>query len=211
MQARNPLPPYHSFGVGEQAVDALAKTVSELAKVEVDPFAWKWAIIALHNALHGFMGLALRGSHGARLLIPKHERQKYARWERERALGRPIFEVEKERVDAFLDLYAKIQDPARMRQYVHSKAFEPTADQDVSMEWLDQLRNSFSHYSAVTQIEPVAALPELVRDCVAVVAFLVDESQNVLLYPFELEARTRELLGHLQVEAARLATAYQPL
>src|SRR5688500_17457628 len=97
-QSQGPLPAYHRFDLGGQAVDALSKTALELAKVEVDPFAWKWVVIALHNALHGFMGLALCGSHGAQLLTPKHERQKYEWWTRERELGCPIVEIEKERV-----------------------------------------------------------------------------------------------------------------
>ena len=47
--------------------DSLQKTAVFLEKVEEEPFYWKWAMIALHNAFYGSMILSLQGSNPARV------------------------------------------------------------------------------------------------------------------------------------------------
>ena len=198
------LSPYQSFDLAEQAVDALHVTSEFLGRVVDDPFAWKWVVIALHNALHGFMGLALRSSHGAQLLSKKHERRTYELWEKERQLGQPIGRPTEVRVDEFLNLYEKVKDPARMGQFVYSHVFVATPEQDKSVDYLNWLRNQFSHYSATTLVVGVEALPQVMTDCLDVIKFLVNESGNVLLYPWDLESRTTTVLAALESQVTLL-------
>ena len=48
-----------------EAVYALDKALAELQLARGQPYNWKWAILALHNALQGFMVLALRFTNPA--------------------------------------------------------------------------------------------------------------------------------------------------
>ncbi len=201
-------PAYIGFDLDAQAVDALAMATDQIYLVQADPFAWKWVVIALHNALHGFMGLALRRTDGAQLLIEKHERRTYAHWERERQAEQFLPDPGPTRIDTFLNLYEKIKHLERMRQYVHSKPFLSTEDQDASIAYLDRLRNDLSHYSDIRLVVRVPALPRMVENCAAVIGFLLRESGNVTLYPFDLEQRVEALLAGLTTTAGQLAGEY---
>ncbi|MDP9473182.1 MAG: hypothetical protein M3Q71_21390 [Chloroflexota bacterium] len=205
------LPAYIGFDLDAQAVDALAMATDQIHRVQADPFAWKWVVIALHNALHGFMGLALRRTDGAQLLIEKHERRTYAHWERERQAEQFLHDPGPTRIDAFLNLYEKIKNPERMRQFLHSKPFLSTEDQDTSVAYLDRLRNDLSHYSDIRLVVRIAALPRVVKNCAAVIGFLSWESGNVTLYPFNLEERVGVLLSELVTTAHELAHGYDAI
>jgi hypothetical protein len=207
VKSRVPVDPYHSFDLDDQAVDALAMTAAQLTRVEAEPAAWKWVVIALHQALHGFMGLALERSDGAQLLSQKHERATYERWHRERELGHPL-PFGAARVDEFLNLYQKIQDSQRMGYFVHSRPLDATADQNDSVKYLNGLRNDLAHYSATTLIVHVADLPQVVLDSLSVISFLVLDSNTIFLNPDELHARVIELLDQLELDATRLASWY---
>jgi hypothetical protein len=48
----------------EEAISAIEMVAESVAGVKADIYRWKWALIALHSAVQGFMVLALRGSNG---------------------------------------------------------------------------------------------------------------------------------------------------
>lgn len=181
------LEPWHGFDQSDQAVGALGLVAHLLPQVGDDAYLWKWVIVGLHDALQGFVGLALRRTDGAQLLTSKHEEETYERWRREREAGAPVLEVGKRSVDSFLNLFEKIQNPDRMRQYVHSRAFTPTPAQDDGVRILDRLRNDFTHYSDTTRVVLVAELPRVAVDCLSVIDWLLNESNNVTLHPAELK------------------------
>ena len=52
----------------EESVSSLEMVVQSLSNVESDWYQWKWAILALHSSLQGFMVMALRGSNGLNCL-----------------------------------------------------------------------------------------------------------------------------------------------
>lgn len=54
-----------------EAVKGLEMFLSNIRKVKKDLYFWKWAIIALHNSVQGFMVCALRGTNGLSVLTPK--------------------------------------------------------------------------------------------------------------------------------------------
>jgi hypothetical protein len=200
--------PWYSFRLDEQAVGALKIVAEMLPQTIEEPYRWKWVVVALHDALYGFMGLALRRSDGAQLLTLKHERQQYARWQREREQGGPIVERSPTRIDQFLNFFEKIQDPARMRHFIDSRAFVPTPDQDQSVRYLDRLRNDLVHYSDTTRMVWIAALPGVVVDGVTVIRWLVEESHTFFLHPEELEEAAIRLIEDIQEQAVRLASRH---
>ncbi|MDP9363237.1 MAG: hypothetical protein M3Q10_03210 [Chloroflexota bacterium] len=192
--------PVHAFRLDEQAVRALRFVAELLPRAAADPYLWKWVVAATHDALHGFMALALRRTDGAQLRIPKHERQTYDRWERERQQYRPLPHDEGDRIDQFLNLFEKIQDEQRMRQFVHSTVFVPTDDQDLSVRYLDRLRNDLTHYSDTTRIVRLAELPRVVLDCVGVVDWLLARSNNVTIFDPSSEDAAKRAIREIQEE-----------
>ncbi len=197
--------PWHSFHLDEQAVAALQLLAELLPRTAADPYLWKWAVAATHDALHGFMSLALRRSDGAQLLIQKHEQQRYARWERERQEYRPLPHDEGGRVDQFFNLFEKIQVEWRMRPLTNSRVFVPTPDQDRSVRYLDRLRNRLTHYSDVSESVCVAELPGVVLDCLSVIDWLLNESNNVTIFDLEREEAANRSIRAIEDEARRLA------
>ncbi len=176
-----------------------------LPRTATDPYLWKWVVAATHDALHGFMGLALRRTDGAQFLIDKHERQTYDRWEQERREYQPLPHDEGSRVDRFLNLFEKIQVEWRMRQFTNSKTFVPTADQDQSVRYLDRLRNDLTHYSDLTRLVLVAELPRVVLDCLSVIDWLLNQSNNVTIFERETEDAAKRAIREIDQEARRLA------
>jgi hypothetical protein len=197
---------WYSFRLDEQAVGALGLLAELLPHAVRDPYLWKWAVIATHDALHGFKGLALRpvGS-GAQMRVPKHEQRAYALVERERHEGRPIPEDTGDRVDQFLGLFEKLQVDWRMRPYMNSEVFVPTAEQDSAVRYLDRLRNDLTHYSNTTLPVQVGDLPNVLLCCIGVVEWLLVESGNVTIFEQESEDTARRRIQRIKDELASLA------
>src|SRR5713226_9158496 len=65
-----------------EAARALEKLRRELKDVRTDPYAWKWALVALHNAVQNMMVAALAGSAGLGVLPEKVRRRWLAAYER---------------------------------------------------------------------------------------------------------------------------------
>jgi hypothetical protein len=55
----------------QQAVLALRMVSEQLSRVSQNPHYWQWVVIGLHNALQGFMVLALRGTDDLNVLTDK--------------------------------------------------------------------------------------------------------------------------------------------
>ena len=87
-------PRWHRFDLDGQALDALRHVANMLPRALDDPYLWKWIVIAMFDALHGFFGLALRRGDGAQLLTEKHEVRTYKRWDEERRRGRATVQRE---------------------------------------------------------------------------------------------------------------------
>ena len=202
------LQPYHSFTIEGQAVGALRLLAELLPRTQSDPSWWKWVVIASHDSLYGFMGLALRRTDGAQLLIPRHERMRYVRWSRERSEGRPILEAEPSRTDGFLNLFEKLQNPDRMNQLIHSRVFVPSEDQDRRVRYLDRLRNDLTHYSDASLSVAVVQLPGVVADIAEVIGWLVNESNNVMLYPFDLVEDVNSILAQIAAFASSMGARF---
>lgn len=114
-------------------------------------------------------------------------------------------EDERHRVDVFISLFEKIQNEQRMQQYGHSRVFAPTADQEESVRYLNELRNKLTHYSDVTLLVPVSVLLRTLTDCVSVIDWLLTRSNNVMIYELESEAAAKRAIREINDEAGRLA------
>lgn len=65
-----------------EGVRALEMTVEQLRLVPQDPYRWKWAIIALHNALQAFLVHAVSGSALIEAMTEKFQRRWHEAYER---------------------------------------------------------------------------------------------------------------------------------
>ena len=156
-----------------EPISALEATADELQRVQVDPYRWKWAILALHSAMQGMMALALRGSSNLRILKPEDTKRFLDAVES----GGP-YPVDLQ-MDNFLNLYKKIQSDDIMGFDMDSRKFEPEETQGQSIEALNRLRDQYVHFIPCAFILRVNELPEMTLDCLNIAWFLAWKSNNV--------------------------------
>lgn len=97
-----------------------------------------------------------------------------------------------------------------MRHYGHSQFFVPTAEQDASVRYLDRLRNDLTHYGGATRIVRVAELPRMLLDCIGVVEWLLEDSNNVTIYEQEDGLLARDAIRATKEELRRLSGQWPP-
>jgi len=190
----------------QEAVRALEKCAQFLALVEGDVYEWKWAIISMHNAVQAFMVLALQGTQVANVL--------------KRDIRGPVFAAQAQGdrdamptkfiLDDFLELYERIKKlrPGDMRRYGHSQAFRPESRHTRSIKWLNRHRNEFLHFVPISWLIEVALFPKQVHDCLDVIEFLVNESNNIDWFEHEHEERARRAIADIRASCAWLADLY---
>jgi hypothetical protein len=171
----------------EEAVSALEMVAEQSVHVREDSYRWKWVVLAVHNALHGFMVLALRGGDGLRPLRD-HVAGAWLKAYRE---GRS---PPQERLDSFLNLYKKIKSD-RMLFYVHSKRFSPEGSQEDSVKKLNSLRNDFIHFLPRMWLLEVGGLPQICLDCLDVTQFLGWQCGNIFWRNEKHEGRAEQALS----------------
>jgi hypothetical protein len=157
---------------------ALEMTLEQLERIDEDPRRWAWALVSLHNALQGFMVLALKGS-GAATATAVPERF----------------------LDRFLDLWEKVKDPDPMLRSPESRVLQPTEDQESSVRWLNAWRDRFVHYRPGATTLDTVNPPWRVVEIVGVIEWLLEESGNVDFPDPELEARAARLVEAVRWEA----------
>jgi hypothetical protein len=200
-------PRWRSFDLNGQTIDALRHVAELLPRSVENPYLWKWIVIAMFDALHGFFGLALRRGDGAQLLREKQERRTYKRWNEERRRGGPIFPREPDQVDDTRNLYAKTLDPERMG-YLGGSPFTPTANEDSAFEYLAHLRDKLTHHGLGTRSVFVGELPVTVIECLAIIEWLFEKSGTIRPRQEERD-QVREAIGLVRQEAEAVARAYQ--
>ena len=171
----------------EEAVSALEMVAEQSAHVQEDPYRWKWVILAVHNALQGFMVLALRGSDG---LLPLRDEVAQAWLKSYRERRSPP----QERLDSFLSLYKKVKSD-RLLFYAHSMKFSPREDQERSVRKLNSLRNEFIHFLPRLWLLDLSGLPEICLDCLDVIEFLGWQSGNIFWHNGGREDRAQKALA----------------
>jgi len=157
----------------EEAISSLEMLAETAPSLVLDTYRWKWVFISTHNALQGFMVLALR--HGNGLLALKDEIA--AQWQKAYREGGK-YPVEK--LDNFTNLYKKVKS-VRMMCYVHSRKFKATQDHNRAVKKLNELRNDFIHFVPKGWSLELTGLPEICLRCLEVIEFLGWESGNIIL------------------------------
>ncbi len=186
----------------EQAASALEAVAEWSGRIESDIGYWRWVVLALHNAVQGFMVLALRGSNGllplkddvaAKWLIAYRERRPY-----------PV-----EKLDSFLNLYKKVKSD-RMLFFVHSKKVISSATQNRSMKKLNALRNDFVHFLPNTWSLEVSGLSEICLDCLILIEFLAWECGNIIWHEEEYRERGQVAIALAKNRFKQLERTYVP-
>jgi hypothetical protein len=167
-----------------EAVSAFEVFAEEVQRVSVDPYRWKWAIIALHSGLQGLMVLALQGSHGLNVLRPEDT----DRWLEAHERGGPYPGDLK--LDNFLSLYKKIKGD-KMLMYVDSQKFVPKGSEGSSVKLLNRLRNKFVHFTPSVWSLQLSGLPAMALDCLSTAEFLAWQSHNVAWSEEDLSNRMK--------------------
>lgn len=219
---------YISTNEEHDAVAALEVAARFLEAAETDPRdAWKWAVIALQNAVQGFMVLALQSTWPVRVL---HRDQRATRIraveefyrateagdaDAAAAAQAATFEGEDE-MAAFLHLYARIKDPnGAMMQVVNSKVYELRPTDDQCMRCLNDVRNEYIHFVPCQRSMLLTRFPAMAETGLHVIAFLLTESNNIGWFSGshedDLRARAYPALARANEAVARLAASYAGL
>ena len=117
---------------------------------------WKWAIIALHQALYGFAICAIRGTNSTSVL---------------RNPDRPA-------TSQVIDVWTAL-DRAKSRDHIWPGAtpLRISTDEDRAIRRLiSEFRNGFEHFGAVSWSIEVSGMPLILRLVVRVTRFLALES-----------------------------------
>lgn len=184
----------------EEAVTALESVAEWSNRVGDQITYWRWVVLALHNAVQGFMVLALRGSDGLR---PLRDDVAEAWLKAYREGGEyPI-----EKLDSFLNLYKKIKTDL-MIFFVHSRKFKPTGPQTQSIKQLNSLRNQFIHFLPRSWLIEVSGLPQICLDCIKIIEFLAWECGNIYWNDQVMKTRTETALRDAKATLEHLNTIY---
>lgn len=194
-----------------EAVVSLEMVAECLQKVNRNVHYWKWVVIALHNALQGYMVLALKGTDGFNVVTRECRKEWIA------ARKRQDEWFPERRLDSLLNLYKKIQRGRAlydqqvklncylprgpgdlMLMYDGSQPFKPRGTQNKSVKLLHELRNDFIHFLPRSWLLQVSGLPRVVDDCIDIIEFLAFECGNILWHEKDLETKTRELIKKIR-------------
>lgn len=181
----------------EEAVRSLEWAELQARTLAADAYAWKWVLIALHNAVQGFMVLALWNGNGLLALRPKVSKKWMDAYE-----SGGQFPAEK--LDEFLNLYLKVKDPNNFHT-VGAGPFVPTGKHDQSMNYLNEFRNMFTHFTPKGWSLQLAGLPRICLDTLEVMNFLGLQSTAVLWYKPARRARAERALKRMTKTLLRLS------
>jgi len=192
-----PRSPYLRTDEQEEAVRSLEWAELQARTLDADSYAWKWVLIALHNAIQGFMVLALWNGNGLLALRPKVAKK----WMEAYESGGP-FPAEK--LDEFLNLYLKVKDPDNFHT-IGAGPFVPVGTHDHSMSQLNEFRNMFTHFTPKGWSLELAGLPRMCIDTLEVINYLGLQSTAVLWYKPNRHTRTERALKRMTKTLLRLS------
>ena len=111
------------FTEESNSIDYLEKAVSFIKSAENKPEDWKWAILAAHGALYGFMICTLKGTTPDNVSTGK-----------------------KQKLIRFNDALERCQDTAWMNLGGFTKVLQLSQNQKQALRQLSNFRNKFVHY-----------------------------------------------------------------
>jgi hypothetical protein len=180
-----------------EAVCALEMVSELLYKIPDNIYYWKWAIVALHNSLQGFMVLSLQGSNGLNTLTDECAKQWLLAYEQKSG------QYPERKLENFLGLYKRIKSREMLISTL-SERFRPTGNQTISVKKLNELRNEFIHYVPKNWSLEISGLPEIFLDCLNIIEFLAFKCGNVAWFDNPLEQHTRDLIADIRSRIAKI-------
>ncbi|MDP3678790.1 MAG: hypothetical protein Q8R23_06845 [Methylotenera sp.] len=163
---------YYRTDEENEAADALLMAARFAEEVISDIRMWRWVIIALHNAVQGFMVLSLRHGNGLTALTEKSAAAWLAAYEADSTT------YPDEKLDSYLCLYKKIKS-TNYGTIGGNQNYVPQGSQDRSIRKLNRIRNDFSHFTPKGWSLELAGLPRICMDALAIVSFLGWETSNI--------------------------------
>jgi hypothetical protein len=184
----------------QEAMVSLEMVCNQLTKVTDDLHAWKWVIVSLHNALQGYMVLALHSLEARK----SSNKEKWLA-----AFHGKTGNYPEPYLDSFLSLYKRIQTSEKMNPW-GDRPFQPTGTQTESVEDLNYWRNDFIHYFPGNLSLEVTDGPQMVQDCIDIIYFLTFESGCMLWRAGSFEAvRTGDLIQTIRSHLNALREEYE--
>jgi hypothetical protein len=184
----------------EEAVRAIEQTELQARLISNDPYNWKWVLISMHNAVQGFMVLALWNGNGLLSL-----RQKDAeKWMKAYKNGAPF---PNDKLDNFLNLYKKVKNKDNFTT-IDSGPFQAQSSHDKSMKLINEFRNKFTHFTTNGWSLELAGLPRLCVDVLDIIRFFGWISTAILWHNEEHVHRLRQAADGLHRFMVALDAAY---
>lgn len=147
-----------------EALKALEMVVESLKRVSVDPYQWKWAIVAMQNAIQALIVTTISGSAGLGVLRPEIVKK----WLQ--AFESGIGNFPEMRIDWFPELYERMK-----QEFIYS----PGSYVDDSVATINKFRNMFMHLPQQSWSLEANGLPRIFKDCLKVVSILIDKMSGV--------------------------------
>lgn len=186
----------------KEATLSLEKVAETSEQIVNDLSQWRWLIISLHNALQGFMVLALRGTNSLSILTKKSAEEWLVAYEDGGHL--PTYE----KLDSFLNLYKKIKSD-RMLMYGHSQIFVPQGSQGRSIKKINKFRNEFIHFIPKGWSIELSGMPRICTDCLSIIEFLGWDSGNVVWHECLIKKRAEKALNKAKKNLDTLKKTYE--
>lgn len=141
-----------------------------------DTYYLKWALIAIHNALQGFMVLALKGTCSLPVIKWKEEYKEKNTYE--------ILSDPDKQLISFLELFKRI----KQKRYMQNNAFQDTCGITTkSIRDINNVRNDFIHYLPKGWSIGIKGLARRLMDSLTVISFLTRVCSEVTRYYSEQE------------------------
>ncbi len=157
-----------------EPLNALEMLKEFLTQSKNNDYYLKWAIIAAHNALQGFMVLALKGTSSLPVYKPVYK------WKKEYN-GRSAADLLLDKdivwqLDGFGDLFKKIKSTECMQ----NKEFtDHSGEITNSVKDLNLYRNRFIHFNPGSWSIPIPNFYLILSDVIKVIEFLTQECTEV--------------------------------
>ena len=176
-----------------EGVRALEMARSQLALAGKDPLAWKWALVALHNAVQNFVAASTSGPAGLGTL-------KSFIAEKWLETGRTAPGSVESIPDYFPELYDRMKRETGM---TFSAAI------DLSVLRLNEFRNSFIHFTPSSWLIHVDELPGLAQECLKVVEALGWDAGCILWREEAFKEKARREVEECKALLERLDLQYR--
>jgi hypothetical protein len=179
-----------------EALKALEMVVESLRSALADPYRWKWAIIAMQNAIQALIVTTISGTAGLGALRPDIAKKWLLAYES----GTGIF-PEEMKIDRFPELYERMK---KEFSYIPGSAVGDSVDK------VNNLRNMFVHFPPQSWSLAVNEFPRIFRDCLSVVSFLIGKTGEVTSCEIGLIEKLTQLHGEAVKLLDEITSMYNP-